>query len=182
LERLFDINDVAIKDKVPNKDADVAKCNIGTEGNPKFVKMSSSLTKEQRAVYVELLREFVDVFAWIYEDLRTYDMSVIENKIPLKEEAKPFRWKLRQINPMLLPIMEREVKKLLDARIIVPLRYSEWVANLVPVRKKSGEIILCVDFRNLNRISRKDNYPLPKMEHILQRVTGASRISMIDRF
>jgi hypothetical protein len=56
------------------------------------------------------------------------------------------------------------------------------VANLVPVRKKSGEIRLCVDFRNLNRSSKKDNYPLPNMEHILQRVTGASRISMIDGF
>jgi hypothetical protein len=56
------------------------------------------------------------------------------------------------------------------------------VANLVPVRKKNGEIRLCVDFRNLNRSSRKDNYPLPKMEHILQRVTGASRMSMIDGF
>jgi hypothetical protein len=78
--------------------------------------------------------------------------------------------------------MEREVKKLLDAQIIFPLRYSDWVANLVPVRKKSGEIILCVDFRNLNRSSRKDNYPLPNMEHILQKVTCASRISMIDGF
>jgi hypothetical protein len=122
------------------------------------------------------------VFAWTYKDLKTYDTSVIEHKIPLKEEAKPFRQKLRQINPMLLPVMEKEVKKLLDAQIIVPLRYSEWVANLVPVRKKSGEIRLCVDFRNLNRSSKKDNYPLPKMEHILQRVTGASRISMIDGF
>jgi hypothetical protein len=83
---------------------------------------------------------------------------------------------------MLLPIMEREVKKLLDSHIIMPLRYSEWVANLVTVRKKSGEIRLCADFRNLNRISKKDNYPLSKMEHILQRVTGASRLSMIDGF
>jgi hypothetical protein len=71
---------------------------------------------------------------------------------------------------MLLPVMQREVKKLLDAQIIVP------------VRKKSGEIRLCVDFWNLNRSSKKDNYPLPIMEHILQRVTGASRISMIDGF
>jgi hypothetical protein len=78
--------------------------------------------------------------------------------------------------------MEREVKKLLQAQIIVPLRYSEWVANLMPVRKKNGEIRLCVDFRNLNRSSRKDNYPLPKMEHILQRVTEASRMPMIDGF
>jgi hypothetical protein len=83
---------------------------------------------------------------------------------------------------MLLPIMEREVKKLLQAQIIVPLRYSKWVANLVPVRKKNGEIRLCVDFRNLNRSSLKDNYPLPRMKHILQRVTGASKMSLIDGF
>jgi hypothetical protein len=51
---------------------------------------------------------------------------------------------------ILLPVIEREVKKLLDADIIVPLRYSEWVENSVPVKKKSGEIRLCVDFKNLN--------------------------------
>jgi hypothetical protein len=45
-----------------------------------------------------------------------------------------------------------------------------------------GPIRLCVDFRNLKRSSIKDNYPIPKMEHILQRVTGASKISMIDGF
>jgi hypothetical protein len=56
------------------------------------------------------------------------------------------------------------------------------VAKLVPVRKKNGEIRLCVDFRNLNRSSKKENYPLPKMEHILQRVIGASSMSMIDGF
>ena len=79
-------------------------------------------------------------------------------------------------------MMERQVRKLLDAQIIVPFRYSEWVANLVSVRKKSGEIKLCVDVKNLNISSKKDNYPLPNMEHILQKVTGASRISMIDGF
>jgi hypothetical protein len=78
--------------------------------------------------------------------------------------------------------MKKEVKKLLDEKIIIPLRYSEWVSNLVPVRKKNGEIKLCVDFRNLNRSSKKDNYPLPKMEHILQKVTGAARMSMVDGF
>jgi ribonuclease HI len=182
LERIFDSNDVSVKGKVSEEDADTIQCNIGTESEPKYVKLSRSLTGEQRSEYIGLLKGFADVFAWTYEDLKTYDTSVIEHKIPLKEEAKPFRQKLRQINPMLLPIMEREVKKLLQAQIIVPLRYSEWVANLVPVRKKNGEIRLCVDFRNLNRSSRKDNYPLPKMEHILQRVTGASRMSMIDGF
>jgi hypothetical protein len=144
--------------------------------------LSNRLSKEQRDEYAKLLKEFFDVFSWKYEDIRPYDTNFIENKIPFKEETKPFRKKLRQRNPMLLPIMEKEVKNMLDAQIIIPLRYSEWVANLVPVRKKNWENRLCVDFRNLNRSSKKDNYPLPKMEHILRRVTNSFRMSMIDGF
>ena len=109
-------------------------------------------------------------------------MILIQYKFPLKLNVKPFRQKLRRINPTLFPVIEKEVKKLLDAKIIVPLRYSSWVANLVPVRKKNGEIILCVDFRNLNRSSLKDNYPLPKIEQILQKVVGAHKISIVDGF
>jgi len=84
----------------------------------------------------------------------------------LEKDTIPFKQKLRPINPLLLPLIEKEINKLLVATIIVPLRYSKWVANLV-VRKKSGEIRLCVDFRNLNKCSKKDSYPLPKMEHLL---------------
>ena len=83
---------------------------------------------------------------------------------------------------MLLPLIEKEIKKFLATKIIVPLRYSKWVANLVVVRKKSGEIRLCVDFRNLNKCSKKDNYPLPKMEHLLQKVSEAKVMSFLDGF
>ena len=54
--------------------------------------------------------------------------------------------------------------------------------NLVPVRKKSGEIILCVDFRNPNHDSDKDNYPIPPMEQILQMVSGSELFSLLDGF
>ena len=69
-----------------------------------------------------------------------------------------------------------------DAQIIAPIRYSDWVSNLVPTRKKTGKIRLCVDFRNINKVSLKDNYPLPKIDHILQRVVGSSRISLLGGF
>ena len=69
-----------------------------------------------------------------------------------------------------------------DAKIIATLRFLKWVANLDPVRKKNGEMRLCVDFSNLNRVSLKDNYPLPKMDHILQKVVGVERISIMDGF
>ena len=85
----------------------------------------------------------------------------------MKPNVKHFRQKLRIINPSFFLVIEKEVKKLLDAKIIVPLRCSSWVENLVPIQKKNGEIILCVDFRNLNRASLKDNYPLSKIEQIL---------------
>jgi transposase InsO family protein len=71
---------------------------------------------------------------------------------------------------------------MVDAGIITPIRYSSWMSNLVVVRKKNGDIRLCVDFRNLNQLSLKDNYPLPNMEHLLQRVTGAGMMSMLDGF
>ena len=82
----------------------------------------------------------------------------------------------------MLPVIEKEIKKLFDAKIIVTLRFSRWDANLVPVRKKNGEIRLCIDIRNLNKVSMKDNDPLPKKDHILQKVIGAERISMMDGF
>jgi hypothetical protein len=156
--------------------------NVSSEKDPKYVNLASHFTEKQKDDYRELLKEFADIFAWKYDDLKIFDTEVIQHKIPLNKDTKPFRQKLRSFNPLLLPTMEREIKKLLDARIIIPLRYSKWIANLVPVRKKNGEIRLCVDFRNLNKCSRKDNYPLPKMEHILQKVSGSKVISFIDGF
>jgi hypothetical protein len=63
LEILFDRNDVAVKVKGSAEDVDVAECNIGTKKDPKFVNFSSSLSREQRVEYVELLKEFSYVFS-----------------------------------------------------------------------------------------------------------------------
>jgi hypothetical protein len=128
------------------------------------------------------LKEFSDVFSWKYSDLKTYDPKIIQHKIPLEKDTIPFKQNLIPISPLLLPVIEREIKKLLDAKIIIPLRYSKWIANLVIVRKKNGEVRLCVDFRNLNRCSKKDNYPLPKMENLLQRILEATIMSFLDGF
>jgi len=86
------------------------------------------------------------------------------------------------MNPILLPPIEKEVKRMYEAGIIAPIRFSEWISNLVPTRKKTREIRLCVDLTNLSKFSLKDHYPLPKMDHILKRVVGASRISLLNGF
>jgi hypothetical protein len=71
---------------------------------------------------------------------------------------------------------------MLEARIIAQTRHSSWCSNMVVARKKNGKIRICIDFRNLNRACTKDHYPLPKMETLLQRVTGSGMISMLDGF
>ena len=108
------------------------------------------------------------MFSWTYEELKTYDMKIIQHVIPIKAGIKRYQQPLRKMHPKLEPLIQSEVKKLLDAKIIFKVKHSKWVSNLVPVRKKSGEIRLCVDFRNLNRASDKENYPVPPMEQILQ--------------
>jgi len=104
------------------------------------------------------------------------------NTIPLKDDTKSFRQKLRWINPLLTPLVQVELKNMLDADIIAPKRHSSWCSNLFFVRKKNGGIRLCIDFRNLNLACIKDNYPLPNMETLLQRVTGSKIMSMLDGF
>jgi hypothetical protein len=160
----------------------VIDCDISSNLNPRMVKLSRKMSEKQREKYVNLMRQYSYVFAWYYEDLKVFDTEIMQHKIPLKPGLKPFKQKSRQFNSLLLTIIEKELKRLLDAKIIVPLRYSKWVANLVHVRKKSGEIRLCVDFRNLNSCSLKDNYPLPKMDHILQRVVGENNFFMLDGY
>lgn len=160
----------------------VEDVNLGTAEHPKMVKLSKVLPLKVKNQYIRLLSSFSNVFAWDYSDLKTYDTSIIQHTIPIKQNQKPFRQKLRRINPKLLPLIEKEVNRLYQSGIIVPVRFSDWISNLVPVRKKTGEIRLCIDFRNLNKVSLKDNYPLPKMDHILQRVVGASKMSLLDGY
>jgi hypothetical protein len=171
-----------LKSNLQPQPEEVEDCDVGTKEEPRMSKISKYLPPEVKNKYNDFLERYKDIFTWSYKELRTYDNTVIEHKIPLKPSFKPFRQKLRQINPIFLPVVEREVKNILDVKIIVPLRYSDWVANLVLVRKKSGKIRLCVDFRNLNKYSLKYNYPLPKMDDVLEKVVGENRMSMIDGF
>ena len=91
LEIFFYHNDVLVKLPDPKKEAEVIDCNLGTDANPKHVKLSKFLSTKYRAKYEELLKEFIDIFAWQCEDLRTFDETIIQHEIPLKENVKPFK-------------------------------------------------------------------------------------------
>ena len=75
------------------------------------------------------------MFSWTYEELKTYDTKIIHHVIPIRAGVKPYQQPLRKMHSKLEPLIQNEVKKLLDAKIIFKVRHSEWVSNLVPVRK-----------------------------------------------
>jgi hypothetical protein len=95
LERLFDQNDIPVKSILQPQLEEVEDCDIGTKEESKMVKISELLPPEIKDKYKDLLRQFKDVFAWSYDELRTYDTTVINHKIPLKPGVKLFRQKLR---------------------------------------------------------------------------------------
>jgi hypothetical protein len=70
---------------------------------------------------------------------------------------------------------------LLQARFIQPCRYADWVSNIVPVEKKNtGKIQICMDFRNLNRATPKDEYPMPIADLLVDSASGNKVISFLD--
>jgi hypothetical protein len=91
LERLFDSYDVSREVAIKNQEEEVVECNIGTVENPKIVKLSKALAPDQKDMYINLMTNFVDTFACLYEDLRIFDTDIIQHKIPLKAGSKPFR-------------------------------------------------------------------------------------------
>jgi len=129
LARLFDSNDVAVKKRIVPSRGEMEDYNLGTKNDPKIVKVSNTLKKEQKPKYTKLLKEFVDIFSWRYQDLKIYDQTIIHHNIPLKENEKPFKQKLRRINPKLLSLTEKEVKILVGAKITIPLIFSNWIVS-----------------------------------------------------
>lgn len=121
LEELFDDNDVAKNPKVTLNDVKVEDCNIGTEQEPRIIKISKNLTLENKERYIKLMKYFFDIFAWSYEDLKVYDTNVFQHMIPVTENEKPFKQKLRRMNPLLLPLIKKEIRNLFEGKIIVSL-------------------------------------------------------------
>jgi ribonuclease HI len=119
------------KEELEKNLCDHLDINIGTSEEPRMVKIGKTTPIEERIQIVELLREYRDVLAFSYDELKVYREDVIQLVIPLKEETKPFRQKLRQLNPKLAPLVQQELQKMLEADIIAQTRHASWCSNLV---------------------------------------------------
>ena len=91
LERIFDMDQFHKMQYQPTGGDECEKVNLGTEDCPKIVHIGKVCTPKEKADILSLMKEFPDVIAWGYGDLKTYDPSIITHTIPLKEGSKPFR-------------------------------------------------------------------------------------------
>jgi hypothetical protein len=76
--------------------------------------------------------------------------------------------------------VKKEVEKMLEAGFIRPCKYAEWISSVVPVQKKDSRWRVCVDFRDLNRATLKDEYPMPVAETLINAAAGHKILSFID--
>ena len=101
------------------KPGDYNKINIRTETEPKFIKIGKGTSEKERNILINLVKEYRDVLAFTYDELKAYREDVFQHTIPLKPECqkgKPFRQKLRQINPKLAPIIKKEFRENVSSR------------------------------------------------------------------
>jgi ribonuclease HI len=149
---------------------------------PREVKIGTRSTTEQKEALIALLREFHEIFAWSYQDMPGLDTDIVVHKIPLKPECKPVKQALRRMKPEVILKIKEEVEKQLKAGFLSTVTYSDWVANIVPVPKKDGKVRMCVDYRDLNRASSKDNFPLPHIDTLVDNTATNAVFSFMDGF
>jgi len=124
----------------------------------------------------------------------------VQHRIHLEGDAKPYRYHQRRLNPTLHGVVRKEVLKWLDHGIIYFVFDSEWVSPIQVVPKKiditvirndKNELIstrvqsrwrVCIDYRKLNAATRKDHFPLPFMDQMLERLAGHSHCYFLNGY
>nr|GFA63432.1 reverse transcriptase domain-containing protein [Tanacetum cinerariifolium] len=132
--------------------------------------------------------------AWKLTDIKGIDPEFCSHKILLEEEHSPKVQSQRRVNPKIHDVIKKEVEKLLDAGLIYPISDSPWVSPIHCVPKKGGVTVIkndenelvptrlvtgwrvCIDYRKLNEATRKDHFPLPFMDQMLERAVLGQRI------
>ena len=109
-------------------------------------------------------------------------LEVCQHHIILEEGAKPVRQRQCRLNPKYSLLVKEELDKLLDIGFIYPVPFSEWVSPIVIVPKKNGKLRICQDFQALNKATKKDYFPLPFTDAILDAVASHKCYSFLNGF
>ncbi|RDX78134.1 hypothetical protein CR513_41642, partial [Mucuna pruriens] len=162
--------------------------------------IASNLHQEQEEKLLQVLRQDKKAIGWKLSDLLGINPSIYLHRILIEEEARPIRQQPRRLNPTILGVVKKEVTKLLAAGIIYPISDSIWV-NLVQVvpnkfgmtmmRNRNDELVptrvqnswrVCIDYRKLNQATRKDHFPLPFLDQVLEKLAGKCHYCFLDGY
>ena len=136
----------------------------------------SEWTPRNASIARKLLLSYHDAFALEPDELGC--MSAIEHEIRLSDE-EPFKERFRRIPPPLLDEVRASLRDMLEAGAIPPSQ-SPWCNAVVLVKKKDGSLRFCIDFQQLNARTKKDSYPLPRIQEALESMAGAAHFSTMD--
>ena len=132
--------------------------------------------------YRSLFHEFRDVFSCSYEEMSGIDSSIVEHTIKMYPNVRLICQHLCPVHPNKAVSIKVEVEELLRSGFIYLVPLTDWVSNIVPVMKKQGTIKVCVSYRDVNIACRKDNYPTPFIQQIIDECAGCEIFSLMDGF
>lgn len=159
---------------------ELMEINLGTEDDRRTIFVSAMLSEGEREDYWNFLMEYRDCFAWNYKEMPGLDPRVAMHKLAIDPQFCPVKQPARRLRPEFEDQVIAEVHKLIKVGFIKEIQYPRWLANIVPVEKKNGQVRVCVDFRNLNRACPKDDFPLPITEMVVDATTGFGALSFMD--
>nr|GEX59958.1 reverse transcriptase domain-containing protein [Tanacetum cinerariifolium] len=147
-----------------------------------------------------VLKSHKRAIAWKLSDIKGINPEFYTHKILIEEDFKPVVQHQRRVNPKIHDVIKKKVEKLLDVGLIYPISDSPWVIPVHYVPKKGGftvveneenELIptrlvtrwrVCIDYQKLNEATRKDHFPLPFMDQMLERLAGNEYYCFLDGF
>ena len=116
-----------------------------------------------------------------YSHLFSTTLKEVEAKIFVAPNAQPRFYKPRPVPYALKDKVEKELERLQADGIITPVQFSDWAAPIVPVVKSDGNIRICGDYSvTVNRVSKVDSYPLPRVEDLFTAMSGGSIYTKLD--
>jgi hypothetical protein len=131
---------------------------------------------------IQFLNKNKDVFAWSAKDLQGVDRDIIENTLETDEKITLKKQKLRKMSEEKVKAVEAEVQRLQDAKVIREVLYAVCLVNTFPIKKKTGKWRMCVDFTDLNKACKKDDFPLERVDKIVDDATNSEMLSLLDMF
>ncbi|KAL4580201.1 hypothetical protein LXL04_016385 [Taraxacum kok-saghyz] len=129
-----------------------------------------------------LLKQYVNIFAWIPEDLVGVSREMVEHHLNINPNHSPIVKKKRVMAKERNEIVNKEVEELVQAGILRSIQFPKWIANPVLVKKGDGSMRMCVDFTDLNKACPKDSYPLPEIEQKIEALGGYKWKSFLDAY